>query len=367
MTKQEMIDYIEGAKKDIAVRRLMKTRKVQDVELSYSKVVITIAYKAVKQIKKDLGRQKIQIMFYGKKEFECDKYKDIPKRKGKLISQEQESSKRSLRKVIIKSCLTGEEFTFYNAKFMASQGLFRLNSDGRHSLKLGFQELKTGDKLYRTLIYKNDTDNYVLDEFWGEYHLYNERERAFYEEYYEVISVEDKPQNYLVYQITNDIDDIKYFGITNNYKQRYSHHFKIQKEDKMLYHHMNYLGKEHFKMEVIYENIPTKRLAEKIETILILGNIGKTSNEILSCSNWYKEHLQLNDFDTTCAVGLFDKERDFLAYYHYYQDKNYIRFISHANYENHIEFTIRRNLRELGLNIDTEHILSYDRNKVVLK
>ena len=112
MTKQEMIDYIEDAKKDKAIRRLMKTRKVQDVEVSYSKVVITIAYKAVKQIKKDLGSHKIQIMLYGKKEFDCDKYKDMPKRKGKLISQEQESSKRSLRKVIIRSCLTGEVFTF---------------------------------------------------------------------------------------------------------------------------------------------------------------------------------------------------------------------------------------------------------------
>ena len=35
---------------------------------------------------------------------------------------------------------------------------------------------------------------------------------------------------------------------------------------------MKELGNEHFNIEILYDNIPTKRLDEKMETILIIGN-----------------------------------------------------------------------------------------------
>ena len=59
MTKQEMIDYIEEAKKDKATRRLMKARKVQDVNERMTKVDITITYKAVIQIKEYIMRERV--------------------------------------------------------------------------------------------------------------------------------------------------------------------------------------------------------------------------------------------------------------------------------------------------------------------
>ena len=379
MTKQEMIDYIEEAKKDKAIRRLMKQRNIKDVELSYSKVVITISYKAVKQIKEDLGfieggkfltneekkrRQKILLMIYGKKEFECDNQRVIPERK----VTSQEPSNRSQRKVVLKRCQTGEEFIFYTRSFMNKTGLLYINENGLKTFEIPYLDLKKGDKLCKIHYYENDTYNYVLGEFCGEPHLWNETKKVLYDEMYEVIEVEDKPQNYLVYQITNDVDDVKYFGITNNYKQRYYSHFKIQKENKMLYHHMKEIGIEHFKMEVLYENIPTKRLAEKIETILIIGNIGGVSNEQLSCQKWYDGHHTLNDIKGDFMLSWFsisDKEDEFYIYYHNYLHTNYINFMSFKGLSK--EENISNNLKDLGLsNFDINDVLSHDRNKVVL-
>lgn len=379
MTKKEMIDYIEEAKKDKAIRRLMKARKVQDVEVSYSKVVITISYKAVKQIKEDLGfieggkfltneekkrRQKIHLMIYGKKEFDCDNQRMVPERK----VTSQEPSNRSQRKVVLKRCRTGEEFIFYTRSFMNKTGLFHIKENSEKTFEIPYLDLKKGDKLYERYYYENDTYNYVLGEFCGVPHLWNETKEALYVELYEVIEVEDKPQNYLVYQITNDIDDIKYFGITNNFKRRYNAHFNEQKENKMLYHHMNYLGKEHFKMETLYNNIPTKRLAEKIETILITGNIGSVSNEQLSCQKWYDGHDTLNDIKGNFMLSWFsisDKEDEFFIYYHNYLHTNYINFMSIEELSK--EEMISNNLKDLGLsNFDINNVLLHDRNKVVL-
>ena len=364
MTKQEMIDYIEVAKKDKTIRRLMKTRKVQDVEVSYSKVVITIAYKAVKQIKEDLGCQKIQIMLYGKKEFKCDNQPVIPERK----VTSQEPSKRSLRQVIIKCLRTGEEYIFYTGSFMKKTRLFYINENGEKTFELPYLDLKKGDKLYKEYSFKNTTYNYELDELCGELYLWNRTKNAFYHETYEVIEVKDKKQNYLVYQITNNNDNIKYFGITNNFKQRYNAHFNEQKEsDKMLYHHMKEIGIEHFKMKPLYENIPTKRLAEKIETILIIGNIGSVSNEHISCQKWYDGHYTLNDIKGDYTLSWFstaDKEMVFLADYHEYLHTNYINFMIFE--ESSKEEIIANNLKELGLSsVNIDNVLSHDRNKVV--
>ena len=380
MTKQEMIDYIEEAKKDKAIRRLMKARKVQDVEVSYSKVVITISYKAVKQIKEDIDRigrdkfltkeekkrrQKIQIMLYGKKEFDCDNQRVFPERK----VTSQEPTNRSQRKVVLKRCRTGEEFIFYTSSFMNKTGLFHIKENGEKTFEIPYLDLKKGDKLYKYYYYENDTYNYVLGEFCGEPHLWNETKKVLYDEMYEVIEVEDKPQNYLVYQITNDVDDVKYFGITNNFKRRYNTHFNEQKENKMLYHHMKEIGNEHFKMETLYDNIPTKRLAEKIETILIIGNIGSVSNEQLSCQKWRDGHDTLNDIKGDCYMypwfSTSDKEFVFFADYHNYRQTNYINFMSFKGLSK--EENISNNLKDLGLsNFDINDVLSHDRNKVVL-
>ena len=387
MTKREMIDYIEEAKKDKAIRRLMKSRKVQDVEVSYSKVVITIAYKAVKQIKEDLGfiegdkfltdeekkrRQKIHLMFYGKKDVDWDNWDNqrvIPERK--LASQEP--SKRSLRKVIIKCSRTGEEYSFYTCSFMKKSGLFQIeeNDENTYGIPCGipYLDLKKGDKLYKEWRYKNDTYNYVLGNLCGEPYLRNITKNALFDEMYEVIKVEDKLQNYLVYQITNDVDDIKYFGITNNFKRRYNTHFNEQKENKMLYHHMKEIGIEHFKMKPLYENIPTKRLAEKIETILIIGNIGSVSNEQISCQKWYDGHDTLNDikcdYYTYSWFSTSDKEFVFSADYHDYLQTNSINFMPIEVSSK--EEIIGNNLKELGLsNFDVNDVLLYDRNKVLL-
>ena len=92
-------------------------------------------------------------------------------------------------------------------------------------------------------------------------------------------------KSYCVYQITNDIDDKIYYGITNNFNKRKYYHFNVQREEKILYNHMKELGNEHFKMEILYENIPTKRLAEKMETILIIGNKNNL-NEKISFNNF---------------------------------------------------------------------------------
>ena len=380
MTKREMIDYINNAKQDKAIIRLMKNRKVKDVNESMSKVVITISYKAVKQIKEDLGfieggkfltneekkrRQKIHLMIYGKKEFVCDNQRVIPERK----VTSQEPSNRSLRKVIIKRLRNGEEYTFYTSSFMNKTGLFYIKENGEKTYEIPYLDLKKVDKLYKRYYYENDTYNYALHEFFGVSHLWNETKEALYDEIYEVIEVEDKKQNYLVYQITNDIDDIKYFGITNNFKRRYNAHFKIQKENKILYHHMKEIGIEHFKMETLYDNIPTKRLAEKIETILIIGNIGSVSNEQLSCQKWYDGHNTLNDIKGEFMLSWFsisDKEDEFFIYYHNYLHTNYINFISFEKMSK--EEVISNNLKDLGLsNFDINNVLSHDRNKVVLK
>ena len=379
MTKREMIDYIEEAKKDKAIRRLMKKRNVKDVNESMAKVVITISYKVVKQIKEDLGfieggkfltneekkrRQKIHLMIYGKKEFECDNQRVIPERK----VTSQEPTNRSQRKVVLKRCRTGEEFIFYTRSFMNKTGLLHIKENGEKTLEIPYLDLKKGDKLYKIYHYENNTYNYALREFYEMTYLRDETKKVLYLETYEVIEVEDKPQNYLVYQITNDVDDIKYFGITNNFKQRYNAHFKIQKENKMLYRHMKEIGIEHFKMETLYNNIPTKRLAEKIETILIIGNIGNVSNEQLSCQKWYDGHGTLNDIKGDFMLSWFsisDKEDEFYIYYHNYRHTNYINFMSFKGLSK--EENISNNLKELGLtNFDINNVLSHDRNKVVL-
>ena len=131
---------------------------------------------------------------------------------------------------------------------------------------------------------------------------------------------------------------------------------------------MKEIGKEHFKMETLYDNIPTKRLAEKIETILIIGNIGSVSNEQLSCQKWRDGHDTLNDIKGDFMLAwscISDKEDEFYIYYHNYLHTNYINFMSFGKLSK--EENIRNNLKDLGLsNFDINDVLSHDRNKVVL-
>ena len=87
-------------------------------------------------------------------------------------------------------------------------------------------------------------------------------------------------KSYCVYKITNDIDDKIYYGITNDFDKRKYYHFNVQREEKILYKHMKELGNEHFNIEILYDNIPTKRLAEKMETILIIGNKNNLNKKI---------------------------------------------------------------------------------------
>ena len=131
---------------------------------------------------------------------------------------------------------------------------------------------------------------------------------------------------------------------------------------------MKEIGIEHFKMKTLYDNIPTKRLAEKIETILIIGNIGSVSNEQLSCQNWLDGHDTLNDIRGDFMLSWFsisDKEDEFYIYYHNYRHTNNINFMSFKELSK--EENISNNLKELGLtNFDIDNVLSHDRNKVVL-
>ena len=112
-------------------------------------------------------------------------------------------------------------------------------------------------------------------------------------------------KRYCVYQIINNIDDKIYYGITNDFNRRKYYHFNVQREEKILYNHMKELGNEHFKMEILYDNIPTKRLAEKMESILILSDKNNL-NEKISCKeyNYIKRNVRNTLFIELLIMGL---------------------------------------------------------------
>lgn len=66
-----------------------------------------------------------------------------------------------------------------------------------------------------------------------------------------------------VYLITNQINDKKYVGITNDYKKRWSNH-KCCNDPKMaIAQAIKKYGKENFKFELLEKNIPIERIDEK--------------------------------------------------------------------------------------------------------
>ena len=109
---------------------------------------------------------------------------------------------------------------------------------------------------------------------------------------------------YCIYQITNDIDDKIYYGITNDFNKRKHYHFNVQREEKILYKHMKELGNEHFNIEILYDNIPTKRLAEKMETILIIGNKDNLNDRISNNVFYERTNISYMLFFTLYDMGL---------------------------------------------------------------
>jgi group I intron endonuclease len=66
-----------------------------------------------------------------------------------------------------------------------------------------------------------------------------------------------------VYLITNQINDKKYVGITNDYKKRWANHKCCNNPTMAIAKAIKKYGVEHFKFELIEENVPLNEIDEK--------------------------------------------------------------------------------------------------------
>ena len=211
------------------------------------------------------------ILQHGAKAFYGEFYYRKIFEKCRLISHKGESSGIKTLTLSVKNKRTGEVITFNNKKEWSTMN-FKLNgesvnfSDNYYRLKIG--DILTVEQRY----YNHKTELLFIYGELSEYcdeSEFNEKSYSTYLEQYEVVRLNDE-QNYCVYQITNDVNDLVYIGITNNFKKRKYAHFKLQNQtEKDLYELMGQIGTDHFTMTKLYEGIKSKRKAEEIETILI--------------------------------------------------------------------------------------------------
>ena len=237
--------------------------------------------------------------FYG--EYYYRKIFETPR----LISYKGESSGTKTLTLSVKNKRTGEIITFNNKKEWGTMN-FKLNgesinfSDNYYRLKIG--DILTVEQRY----YNHKTELLFIYNELRECRCenkFNEKSYSTYLEQYEVVCLNGE-QNYCVYQITNDVNDLVYIGITNNFKKRKYDHFKLQQQtEKNLYELMWQIGTDHFTMTKLYDGIKSKRKAEEIETILI--NINE------------KKDISLNQSYSMKSESFVNNGRFFINNHHY--------------------------------------------------